>query len=189
MERELTAKEQQDILDRDPQYQAMMAIRRREWAEKAAAARADEQPLVAALTAAGWPTSVSQCGEWRSVWDLVNTAEPYPHLIDVLLDHLRQPYLKRTREGIVRALAVREAKGTSIPRVLMDELKVEDDPTDGPNSYRWALVNTLISTGDSSIADDVQSLLIDPRYESVRPHLQRLAKAITPRSRRKSAGK
>lgn len=184
MKRELTAKEEQDILDRDPQYQAMMAEKRRQWAEKAAIARADEEPLVAALTTAGWPQAVRQCGEWRSVWDLVNTAEPYPHLLNVLADHLARSYLKRTREGIARALAVREAKGTSIPGVLMDELKKETDPNEGPNSYRWALINTLISIGDSSLSDDVEQLLADSRYESVQAHLQRLAKKLKQPSRR-----
>jgi hypothetical protein len=85
------------------------------------------------------------------VWDLVNTAESYSHLLDVLADHLTRPYQKRTREGIARALAVREAKGTGIPRVLMEELKKETDPNEGPNSYRWALINTLVFIGDSSL--------------------------------------
>jgi hypothetical protein len=176
MKRALTAKEQQDILDQDPQYQAMMAQKRRGWAEKAALLHKDEEPLVAALTSAGWPEAVRQCGETRSVWDLVNTAEPYPHLLDTLVDHLARPYHRRTREGIARSLAVREAKGTRIPRSMMAELKKETDPSD---SYRWAIINTLISMGDSSIADDVKELLTDARYESVRPHLSRLAKKVT----------
>lgn len=189
MKRELTAKEEQDLLDRDPQYQAMMVEKRRQWAEKAAIAKKDEEPLVAALTATGWPQAVRQCGEWRSVWDLVNTAEPYPHLLNVLSDHLTRPYLKRKREGIARALAVREAKGTPIPRVLMEELKKETDPNEGPNSYRWALINTLVSIGDSSLTDDVQQLLADARYESVRPHLERLAKKLNQPSRRAAMDK
>lgn len=179
MKRALTAKEQQDILGQDPQYQAMMAQRRREWAENAALLRKDEEPLVAALNSAGWPEAVRQCGETRSVWDLVNTAEPYPHLLDTLVDHLARPYHRRTREGIARSLAVGEAKGTRIPRSMMAELKKETDPSEGPNSYRWAIINTLISIGDSSIADDVKELLADARYESVRPHLSRLAKKVT----------
>jgi len=159
--------------------------RERRWAEKAMLLRKDEEPLVAALTSAGWPEAVRQCGDTRSVWDLVNTAEPYPHLLDTLADHLARPYHRRTREGIARALAVREAKETRIPRAIMDELKKETDPNEGPNSYRWALINTLVLIGDSSLADDVQQLLNDTRYESVHSDLQRLAKKLRQSSRRR----
>jgi hypothetical protein len=190
MKRELTAKEEQDILDRDPQYQAMMAEKRRQWAEQAAIARKDEEPLVAALTTVGWPEGVRQCTEARSVWDLVHTAVPYPHLLETLADHITRPYSKSTKNGIARALAVLEARGTQVPQVLMGELKNETDPNEGPNSYRWALINTLVSIGDSSLADDVQQLLADARYESVRFHLQRLAKKLKqPSSRRSPKGK
>lgn len=188
MKRELTAKEHGDMLEKDPKYQAMMAEKRRIWAEQAEILRRDQEPLVAALTAVGWPPKVRQWKEWRSVWDLVNTAEPYPHLLSTLAKHLPRPYHKRTKEGIARALAVREAKGTEIPRVLMDELKKETDPNEGPNSYRWALINTLVFIGDSSLADDVQKLLADSRYESVRTDLQRLAKKLKQPSRRNPKG-
>lgn len=184
MKRELTAKEHGDMLEKDLQYQAMMAEKRRKWAEKVAIARKDEEPLVAALTAAGWPEGVQQCTEVRSVWDLVHTAVPYPHLLETLADHITRPYRKSTREGIARALAVREAVGTRIPRVLMEELKKETDPDEGPNSYRWAIINTLTFVGDSSLADDVQQLLADPRYKSVQADLLRLAKKLNQPGRR-----
>jgi hypothetical protein len=163
--------------------------REKKWAEKAAMLRDNEVPLVAALTAKGWPAAVRQCGDTRSVWDLVNTAEPYPHLLGVLTAHLAKPYHRRTREGIVRALAVREARGPEIQRVLMDELMAETDPNAGPNSYRWALINTLVLIADSSLAADVQRLLADSRYESVRNDLERLAKKLKPPSRRSAKGK
>lgn len=184
MKRGMTAKEQQEILDRDPEYQAMLAEKSRRRAELEAIIERDEEPLVSALTAAGWPAGVRQCGGWRSVWDLVNSAQPYEHLLPVLAEHVTRPYHKRTREGIARALAVREAKGTGIPRTLLDELRKETDPNEGPNSYRWALINTLVLIGDSTLAADVQRLLEDPRYESVRSDLQRLAKKVQQPSRR-----
>jgi hypothetical protein len=187
--RELTAKEHGDLLDKDPKYQAMMAEKRRQWAEQAAMLQKDEEPLVAALTAAGWPENVRQCGETRSVWDLVNTAEPYPHLLNLLADHVQRPYHKRTREGIARALAVREARGTAIPRVLMNVLKQETDPNHGPNSFRWALIHTLVLIGDASLADEVHQLLDNPRYESVRIDLLRLAKKLQQPSRRRQKNK
>jgi len=157
--------------------------RTRQWAEQAAILEKNEEPVVAALTAAGWPARVRQCDDNRSVWDLVNTAEPYPQLLDTLAEHVKRPYLKRIREGIARALAVREARDTYIPRVLMDELKKETDPKEGPNSFRWVLINTLVAIGDSSIKEEVQQLLDDPRYASVKQDLRRLVKAVTRASR------
>ena len=141
-------------------------------------------PVIEALTAAGWPPNVIQRSETRSVWDLVNTAEPYPQLLPILAEHVTRPYHKRIREGIARALAVSEAGGTEIPRVLMDELKRETDPTAGPNSFRWVLINTLASIGDASLMPDVQQLLEDPRYLSVRSDLQRLANKLPKRKSR-----
>ena len=61
-----------------------------------------EAPLRNALHAAGSQVS--------SVWDLVNTSSPYPELVPLLLDHIDRPYSDEVREGIVRALAVREAR-------------------------------------------------------------------------------
>lgn len=177
--RPMTAKEHGDLLAKDPKYQAMMAEKRKKWGEQANMLTRDEKPLVEALTAAGWPTEVRQCGETRSVWDLVNTAESYPHLLETLADHVSRPYHPRTKEGIVRALAVREASGTCVPRVLMDELKKQTDPKDAhEQSYRWALINTLVLIGDSSMTEEVRQLFDDPRYAAVRTDIQRLAKAL-----------
>jgi len=181
MKRERTAKDEQDLLDRDLKYQAMLAEKRWQWAEQADMLRRDEAPLVGALIAAG----VRLNGKGiESVWDLVNTAEPYPHLLDTLVEHVTRPYHVRTREGIVRALAVREAKGTRVPRLLMNELKKQTDPSDGPNSYRWVLINTLVFIGDRSLGEDVRLLVNDSRYGMVRRDLERLARAI----RRKGRG-
>lgn len=183
MKHELTAKEGQDILDRDPKYQAMMAEKARRRADMEAMFDRDEKPLIEALTAAGWAEKVRQCGDTRSVWDFVNTAEPYPHLLEILAEHVIRPYHFRTREGIARALAVREARGTRIPRVLMDELKKLTDPKDeSQTSYRWALINTLVTIGDSSMEEDVRQLLADPRYATVRADLQRMATATMKRT-------
>src|SRR5262245_48225177 len=47
----------------------------------------------------------------KSIWDLVNTPTGYPEAIPILVEHLAKPYHHRTKEGIVRALAVKGAKG------------------------------------------------------------------------------
>jgi len=169
-----TAKEQQDLLDKDPHYQAMMAHKRQMWEEQASILRENEKPLVEALTDAGWPANIEQHGQFRSVWNLVNTAEPYPHLLEPLAKHLRMPYHKRVREGIVRALAVREARKTPIPRIVVDQLKFEIDPCDGPNSLRWVMVNTLMFIGDRSLVSDIEEMIQNPQFLLVKIDLERL---------------
>jgi hypothetical protein len=65
--------------------------------------RIAEAPLVEELNGLGVHVS--------SVWDLVNTAKPYPEAIPLLLDHLCRAYPDRILEGIARALAVPDASG------------------------------------------------------------------------------
>lgn len=189
MKRELTAKEEQDILDRDPKYQALMADKERQWAELDALLEHDETTLIQALTKAGWPSSVQQIGMKRSICDLVNSAEPYPHLLETLADHLTRPYHNITREGITRALIVPEARATRVPRIMMDELKRQTDPSQGLNSYRWTLIYALETIGDRSMLEEVRQLLQDERYSSVQIELKCLERILSrrrgrPRQRR-----
>lgn len=78
---------------------AMLEVER---IQRSARLRIEEEPLLSELREVGW-----NC---ESVWDLVNTSKRYPEAIPVLLKHLQLPYSDRTREGIARSLAVREAK-------------------------------------------------------------------------------
>ena len=64
--------------------------------------RRAEQPIVEDLRNAGVGVS--------SVWDLVNTDEPYPQALPILLDHLqRGGYPDKVMESLGRALAVKPA--------------------------------------------------------------------------------
>lgn len=63
--------------------------------------RREEKPLVKALREAGVKV--------KSVWDLVNTREPYPAALPVLLEHLSRSYHPITLEAIARALAMRDS--------------------------------------------------------------------------------
>lgn len=55
------------------------------------------------------------------IYDLVNTNKPYPAAVPVLLDLLKEG-IEHTgiKEGVIRALAVKEAIGKASP-VLLDE--------------------------------------------------------------------
>ncbi len=95
----ITAAELMAQLAQDKDYLARTAAAEAEREVRAQELRRAEQPIVADLRAAGV--------EVTSVWDLVNTAEPYPAALPVLLDHLqRGGYPDRVMESLATALAV-----------------------------------------------------------------------------------
>jgi hypothetical protein len=63
--------------------------------------KCDEKPIIKDLFRVGIHV--------KSVWDLVNTREPYPEALPVLLAHLTRNYHPKTLAGISRALGVPEA--------------------------------------------------------------------------------
>ncbi|MDE0547407.1 hypothetical protein [Microbacterium sp. C7(2022)] len=87
-------------LQNDPDYQRKVQAAEAERQTRAQLLREAEQPIVADLRAAGV--------EVNSVWDLVNTSDPYPAALPVLMEHLeRGGYPERVMESLGRALAVK----------------------------------------------------------------------------------
>lgn len=87
-----------------------------------------------------------------TVWDLVNTSERYADAIPILLDHLQKDYHEKNIEGIIRALAVKEAKGKATPYLITMYHQIPKDN----DSLRWAIGNTI----DMTITqDDLKSIL------------------------------
>src|ERR1043165_213162 len=97
-----TADELMAELEADPKWVADRARLDAEFERQEAELARAEAPLVAELRGAGYPV--------ESVWDLVTTRDRYPIAVPILVEHLQRPYPGRIREGIARALAVREAK-------------------------------------------------------------------------------
>lgn len=89
----------------------------------------------------------------NDIYDLVNAVEPYPAAVPVLLD-LLQEGIKHigTKEGVIRALAVKEAIGIASP-ILIDEYN--KTPKD-KMLLRWAIGNTIYTT---ITEDDVDRIL------------------------------
>ena len=116
-------------LDANPEYQARVRERRERSAAIAAACAPEDTQLVAEFRAAGIKAS--------SVYDLVNTAAPYPELYPVLVRHLALPHHPRIREGIIRALTVKDA-GSDVESALFREFQSESDPL-----LRWVLASAL----------------------------------------------
>jgi HEAT repeat protein len=77
--------------------------------------------------------------KYTDPWDLVNTPESYPEAIDILIKHLPRQYHKRNKEGIVRALTVKEAKGKANDALIAEYNRVSKEN----DSLRWAIGNAI----------------------------------------------
>jgi hypothetical protein len=128
----ITASDLAAQLATDPEYQRHKARADAELAERAQGWQEAEAPLVEALRLLGYSVD--------SVWNLVNTEEPYPDALPVLIDHLQREYPDRVREGIARALAV-PAAAFGWP-VLSSQYRAEREP-DAKNGLAAALAATV----------------------------------------------
>ena len=98
----ITAGELMAQLAQDEDYQARAAALEVEMQARRDELSRAEQPILDDLHAVGI--------EVASVWDLVNTSEPYPAALPILINHLRHGgYPDRVMESLGRALAVKPA--------------------------------------------------------------------------------
>lgn len=167
----MTAAEHEAWLKETGQYAAM--VERQLQQEEDRQKREDEYrraeaPLVDELRAAGYQV--------ESAWDLVNTAVRYPTALPILLDHLQRPYPPAVREGIARALAVREARfGWEILVRLFRE-EQEERVSDG-------LACAIAEAADDDVIGDVIELVRDPRHTGRVLLLSALERSADPRAR------
>ena len=91
--------------------------RRQEALQRSARLTVEEFQLVEELKSVGVEVS--------SVWDLINTADRYENAIPVLLKHLQLNYEDCTREGIARALAVRDPQVRNAWPLLVEQYRKE----------------------------------------------------------------
>jgi HEAT repeat protein len=121
-----------------------------------------------------------------SVWDLVNARKrKYPELIPVLLDHLGRDYPDRVREGVARALVVKEARvgWRKLVRAYLDE-ENPPNPEEHANQLKWALHLAIAAAADESVVDELIKLAIDSRHEYHRlEFVEALACMKDPRAR------
>jgi HEAT repeat protein len=81
----------------------------------------------------------------ESVYDLVNTSMPYPNAIPILLEALKTGISHPgTKEGVIRALTVKEAKGKAAPILLQEFYRLKDP------ILKWTIGNamTVVATED-----------------------------------------
>lgn len=169
----MSAAELMAQLQSDPEFVRKNNARETQRRAVEAELRAEEAPILAELANAGVRVD--------SVWELVNANSSYTAVIPVLTKHLRLPYHPKVREGIARALTVREAQGVA-GRVMLDELKRGNESS---REVRWALANALTQAADVSMAEEIKVLAADAHYEDVREILTLvLRNLVTSRSQR-----
>jgi hypothetical protein len=100
----------------------------------------------------------------RDIWDLVNTKEPYPSAIPILIRYLDNDFHYRNKEAIVRALGVKEAIGLVAPRLINE---YHNTPLD-KESYRDAIGNAVFVTFTSADVAAILQIVEDKRNGSSR---------------------
>lgn len=145
----ITAAELQAQLLQDEEYQKWLKKKEEVRTALETAYAEYEKPLVDELVQAGLNVTSS--------WDLVNTKSSYKAAIPILVKHLSMPYYVKNKEGIVRALAVREAKRVAC-RAIIDEY--HKAPKDDLN-YRWAFGNTMAVIMTPEYIEDVIAIVQD----------------------------
>jgi len=145
----ITADELMAELNSDPKYVAERARKEEELANKEREWRRAEAPLIQDLRAIGVVVA--------SAWDLVNKAGKYPKALPVLLHHLQRPYPDPVREGIARALGVREAKFGWQVLIQLYQIEREARAKDG-------LAAALAAIADDETISDVITLVTDTRH-------------------------
>ena len=144
-----TAAELSARLEADPAFVKREQEREKERVERSLRLRAEQEPMLAELREVGWNVS--------SVWDLVNTSTPYREAIPILLKHLLMPYSDRTREGIARALAVRDAR--SAWPILVSEYRKA--PIGEENGIRLGAKSGLAAALAAVATNDLMGELVD----------------------------
>jgi hypothetical protein len=143
----------------DPTYQRTRAALDAASIERAETLRRSELPIVADLRAHGVLVD--------SVWDLVNTSEPYPAALPILVRHLeRGGYPDRVMESLGRALAV-------APTVAYwDVLKALYASSRNPG-HKEGIAVALAASATRAQLDDLISFVHDADQGPTRTHFVR----------------
>jgi HEAT repeat protein len=103
----------------------------------------------------------------KSVFDLVNTKNSYAAAIPVLLDCLPEVQDKWIKEGVVRALSVKEARGTAEPALVREFEAITPDDRER-QSLKWAIGNALSTVATDAVADQLIRIAQDKRHGKAR---------------------
>jgi len=124
-------------------------------------ARRDEQRVTAALLEAGVRV--------RSLWDLTKTPHTDRAAVTVLVQLLPEDLHWRVKEGIVRALTTKEARGIAAKPLIQEFLRanIKDEPGK-TELYKWAIGNALSEVADDAVFEDLANIVRDERHGKAR---------------------
>jgi len=109
-----------------------------------------------------------------SIWDLVNTKKEYPEAIDILLKYLPLAKHEKNKEGIVRALTVKEAKGKASSLLIKE---YENTPKKKDN-LRWVIGNAIATVMTSQDIDWLISTVTDKTNGGSRRQLVKALRTV-----------
>lgn len=97
--------------------------------------------------------------EVDGIYDLVNTSDAYPKAIPVLLNLLKTDALvdDRIKEGVIRALAVKEAKGLANNVLLEEFYKIPKEKM----LLRWVIGSTMEVITTENEVDEIIKIVRD----------------------------
>lgn len=147
-----TAAELMKELRADPEWVAAREKEEQSRRKRGSELRVAEQPILDDLRKIGY-------SEVQSVWDFVNTDDPYPDAVPILLHHLSKPYPGAVREGIARALSVPEARYACSQ--LIEAYRPEPPAVAGEMSAKQGLSVALAALADDAVIDDVLEVFQD----------------------------
>lgn len=94
----------------------------------------------------------------QDIYDLVNTDRPYPAAVPILLRLLNEDTEPDVvTEGVIRALAVKEAIGKAGPVLISAYNKTQKDKS----SLRWAIGNTMYMVITKDDVNDILAIVLD----------------------------
>lgn len=104
----------------------------------------------------------------QSVFDLVNTRQSYPAAIPVLMDCLDRVDNLAIKEGLVRSLTCKEARGVAGTKMLRLFQSIPPNASAEDQLLKWAVGNCLKVVATEDLFDDLVDLVRDTRHGKAR---------------------
>jgi HEAT repeat protein len=101
----------------------------------------------------------------NSVYDLVNSSDNYPEAIPILVDMLHKVNSDIIKEGVARALTIRNA-GKEVAKALIKEFRSYKASTKREEYTKWAIANAILVVADNSFFEDIVNFIKNKEYGS-----------------------
>lgn len=98
-----------------------------------------------------------------SLFDLMKWKQPYPAAVPVLLEHLPHVQDRGIKEGIVRALTTKEARG-KVDAALVTEFLAVPPSANANTGLKWAIANALSVVATDAVYADIVALVKDRQH-------------------------